>query len=124
MFASDAAIANRVRVTSFDVARAANVLRVAIFWQPIAKLDSKYTTFVHLLDSRGNKIAQGNDHQVGGEFYPTSLWEPGEILRDEFVISLSSNLAPGNYQLLAGMYRATDGEKLGAPVIIGTVEIK
>lgn len=123
-FASDAAIANRVRVTSFDVARAANVLRVAIFWQPIAKLDSKYTTFVHLLDSRGNKIAQGNDHQVGGEFYPTSLWEPGEILRDEFVISLSSNLAPGNYQLLAGMYRATDGEKLGAPVIIGTVEIK
>jgi hypothetical protein len=78
---------------------------------------------VHLLDLRGNKMAQGNDHQVGGVFYPTSLWDIGETLRDEFVISLPPNLARGTYQLLVGMYRPPDAEMLGEPVVIGTVEI-
>lgn len=120
---SDAVLANRVRVIGYDVVRETNALRVAIFWQPIAKLDANYTTFIHLLDSRGNKIAQGNDHQVGGEFYPTALWQIGEMLRDEFVISLPPNLAPGNYRWLVGMYRSSDGERLGEPVVVGTVEI-
>lgn len=121
---SEAVLAHRVRVIGYDATRESDQLRVAIFWQPIAKLDANFTTFVHLLDSRGNKIAQGNDHQVGGEFYPTSLWESGEILRDEFGISLPPNIAPGKYQLLVGMYRSSDGERLGEPVVIGVTEAK
>jgi len=119
---SDAVLANRVRVIGYDVLRESDALRVAIYWSPLAKFDRDYTTFVHLLDARGNKVAQGNDHPVGGEFYPTSLWQVGEILRDEFVITL--NLAPGIYQLLGGMYHKLDGEMLGEPVIVGAVEIK
>jgi len=119
---SDAVLANRVRVLGYDVSRETDELRVAIYWSPLARLDRDYTTFVHLLDARGNKVAQGNDHPVGGEFYPTSLWQVGEILRDEFVITL--NLAPGIYQLLGGMYHKLDGEMLGEPVIVGAVEIK
>jgi hypothetical protein len=119
---SDAVLANRVRVIGYDVLRESDALRVAIYWSPLAKFDRDYTTFVHLLDARGNKVAQGNDHPVGGEFYPTSLWRVGETLRDEFVITL--NFAPGIYQLLGGMYHKLDGEMLGEPVIVGAVEIK
>ncbi len=122
-YSSDAIFAERVRVVGYDVARQADALRVAVYWSPLAKLDRNYTTFVHLLDARGSKIAQGNDHQVGGAFYPTTVWDVGETLRDEFVIALPMNLAPGTYALVAGMY-ASDAEPLGAPVTIGSIEIK
>jgi hypothetical protein len=120
---SSAMLANRVRVIGYDVAREGGALRGAIYWRPLAKLDRAYTTFVHLLDARGNKIAQGDDHPVGGAFYPTTLWAVGETLRDEFVIALPPHLAPGSYALVAGMY-APDAEPLGAPIVIGSTEIK
>jgi len=120
-FASDALLANRVRVVGYDVKNESGALRVAIYWQSRAKLEQDYTTFVHLLDASGNKIAQGNDHQGGGVYYPTSMWDIGETLRDEQVITLPPNLAPGKYRLLVGMYRQPDSEMLGEPVEIGTV---
>ena len=120
----DAILGKRVRILGFDAMRDADALRAVIFWQPLVKLDANYTTFAHLLDSNGKKIAQGNDHQVGGEFYPTSLWDAGETLRDEFVISLPPNIVQGDYRLLVGMYRSSDGEMLGEPVVVGGVEIK
>jgi hypothetical protein len=115
---TNASIADRVRVIGYDAVREANQLHVAIYWQAQAKLPANYTTFVHLLDANGNKIAQGSDHQVGGDFYPTSLWQIGETLRDEFIIAAPVNLSNGPYQVLAGMYRSSDSEMLGAPVIV------
>jgi len=123
-FASNAALADRVRVIGYDLTREPNALRVAIYWQPRVKLERNYTTFVHLLDASGSKIAQGNDHQVGGEFYPTSMWDAGETLRDEQAITLPQNVVPGTYRLLIGMYFAPDMERLGEPVEIGTVQLK
>ena len=52
-----------------------------LFWQVNARLDADYTTSVQLFDAAGNKLAQ-DDRPPGGVFYPTSLWKPGEILRD------------------------------------------
>ncbi|MEW5718153.1 MAG: DUF2723 domain-containing protein [Chloroflexota bacterium] len=121
---SDAVLAKRVRVVGYDVAREADALRVAIYWNPLAKLSRDYTTFVYLRDARGAKVAQGNDHLVGGAFYPTTLWDVGETLRDEFVIALPSNLAPGSYALVAGMYATPELEALGEPVPSGKIEIK
>ncbi len=122
--ASGATLAHRVRVLGYDATREADALRVAIYWSPLAKLDRDYTTFVHLLDARGDKIAQGNDHQVGGAFYPTTLWEVGESLRDEFTLPVSSNITAGDYRLLVGMYSQPAGEMLGEPIEIGVLEIK
>jgi hypothetical protein len=123
-FASDALFAERVRIVGYDVAREKESLRAAIYWQPRARLDRNYTTFVHLLDANGNKIAQGNDHQVGGEFYPTMLWDVSETLRDEHLIVLPPNLAAGNYRLIVGMYAQPDMQMLGESVEIGTVALK
>jgi hypothetical protein len=117
-------LGDRVRVLGYDGWREPGALRVAIYWQPRAKLERNYTTFAHLLDAHGNKVAQGNDHQVGGEFYPTSLWDVGETLRDEQVIALPPNSAPGSYRLLVGMYHQPDLEMLGEPVEIGAVDVK
>ncbi len=120
-FSSDAILAEQVRVLGYDLAREQNSLRVAVYWQSRAHLNRDYTTFVHLLDAHGDKIAQGNDHQVGGAFYPTSQWLVGETLRDEQIIPLPPNLALGDYRLVVGMYAESDS--IGEPVDIGKLKI-
>lgn len=121
--ASDAVLGNRVHVLGYDVTRQSDELRITLYWSPLTKLNRDYTTFVHLLDARSNKIAQGNDHQVGGVFYPTTLWEIGETLRDEFVIALPLDFAAGAYTLVAGMYALPEMEMLGEPVTIGVIQM-
>jgi Protein O-mannosyl-transferase TMEM260-like len=122
-FAADATIADRVRVVGYDVTREPGVLRVVVYWQPRVKLDANYTSFVHLIDANGNKVAQGNDHQVGGDYYPSSMWDVGETLRDEQAIALPQNLAPGTYRLVVGMYAQPDMQMLGNPVEIGKLQM-
>jgi hypothetical protein len=124
MYPSEAMLAGKVRILGYDWALGSHRLRATIYWQARAKLDEDYVTFVHLFNSHGEKVAQGDDHKVGGDFYPTSLWGIGENLRDEQAITLPSNLAPGLYRLVAGMYRQSDFEPLGDPVEIGAIEIK
>ncbi len=123
-FASSAVIADRVRVIGYDMVRSPDALRVAIYWQPRTKLDANYTTYVYLLDASGNKVAQGNDHQVGGDFYPTTMWGVGETLRDEQTIALPPDLAPGTYRLSVGMYAQPGLQMLGERVEIGAIEVK
>jgi hypothetical protein len=45
-------------------------------------------------------------------FYPTSRWEAGEIVRDQYDILISPEAPPGEYQIEVGMYLAETGERL------------
>ncbi len=123
-FAANVTMADRLRMIGYDVAREPGALRVAIYWQPSVKLDTNYASFIHLLDANGNKVAQGNDHQVGGEYYPSSMWNVGETLRDEQTIALPQNLMPGTYHFLVGMYAQPDMQMLGEPIELGSIELK
>jgi uncharacterized membrane protein len=68
---------------------------------------------VQLLDRDGQVVASLEKEPLGGR-YPTSQWQPGELVRDRHVLSLPDDLAPGSYSLIAGLYRATDGQRLEA----------
>lgn len=106
--------------------RPGEVLHVRLTWEALRPLEREYHTFVHLLDAEGQKAAQ-SDRQPGGVYYPTTLWQPGERLRDEHALTIPADAAPGVYQLLVGMYAfAEDGslEPLGEPVITGEVAIR
>ena len=43
--------------------------------------------------------------------YPTSLWDAGEIIRDQTELALV-DLEPGRYQVVAGLYEPTTGQRL------------
>jgi hypothetical protein len=45
-------------------------------------------------------------------FYPTSRWEAGEIVRDQYEILISPEAPSGEYQIEVGMYLAETGERL------------
>jgi hypothetical protein len=97
-------------------------LRVTLYWQAQGNLEGVYSSFVHLVDGEGQRVA-GSDQQPGGVFYPTDLWRPGEILRDEHVFTVPPETPPGEYRLLVGMYSYPSLESLGESVFIGRFEI-
>jgi len=119
---ANAVIAERVRILGYDLERGASALRISVYWQATAKLNRNYTTYVNLLSPRGGKIAQGDDHQVGGDFYPTTLWQVGETLVDAQTISLT-NVPRDTYRLFVGMYAQPGLEPLG-DAEIGVIEIQ
>jgi hypothetical protein len=98
-------------------------LHVTLYWQTQKELEGVYSSFVHLVDEGGQRVA-GSDQQPGGAFYPTDLWHPGEILRDEHVFTVPPGTSPGEYRLLVGMYSYPPLESLGESVFIGQIEIK
>ncbi len=117
-FAEDAVIGDAVRLLGFDARRDGDALQIDLHWQPLRSLEADYTTFVQVLDANGDKIAQ-SDQPAGGVYYPTSLWQPGETLRDRHTIILPAGAPSGPYRLLVGMYQLANGEiaSLGSAIL-------
>jgi hypothetical protein len=103
--------------------RPGEALRVTLYWQTQGKLEEGYSSFVHLVDEQGQRVA-GSDQQPGGAFYPTDLWRTGEILRDEHAFIVPPETPPGKYRLRVGMYSYPSLEPLGEGVFIGRLEIR
>ncbi len=117
-------LAETVRLVGYDQEpyrpRPGDNLHVSLYWQAVGKMEGAYSSFVHLVDGEGQTVAQ-SDHQPGGDFYPTTLWQPGETLRDEHLIEIPAHAPPGDYGLWAGMYLYPSMEPLGERVFIGEV---
>jgi hypothetical protein len=86
-------------------------LCVTLYWETEKPLDVAYTAFVHLAAPDGYVHAQ-RDSQPAFGFYPTTKWQPGEIVGDMHCFRTPPPLPAGTYQLLAGMYDANSGERL------------
>jgi hypothetical protein len=112
-----------IRLAGYDVTpdalKPGGAAEITLQWQPITRLDADYTTFVHLVNANGDKIAQ-SDHQPGGVYYPTSLWEPGETLVDRHTLALPADFGPGPYTLVVGLYDAAQ-QPLDEPQPVGVV---
>ena len=123
----EATLAHSLRLLGYDRhphrARPGVELQVALYWQGLRELEENYSSFVHLIDEEGHKWA-ASDHRPGGDYYPTSLWRPGEILRDEHRLSLPPDVPPGTYHLLAGLYLPPSLQPLGESIFLGEVEVK
>ena len=59
--------------------------------------------FVHLVDPSGLVRAQRDTAPRGGN-YPTSIWETGEIVPDEYTLTVPGDAPSGVYRIELGMY--------------------
>jgi len=104
--------------------------QVTLFWTPLAPIPDDYTVFVHVRDARGANVAQRDSQPLGGD-YPTHQWRAGETVIDPYRIELPADLPPGEYRIVAGMYRLETLERLPVAgdtsgenvVILGTVAL-
>ncbi len=86
--------------------RPGDALRVALQWRAGKPVPLDYAVFLHMLSASGELRAQ-RDQQ-----YPTSVWPVGQPTLDLFTMSLSEDLAPGDYSLVLGLYDPRTGQRL------------
>jgi len=89
-------------------------LKLTLYWRSESPLPVDYTTFVHLRNEAGETVAQQDQPPLNG-VYPTSLWDPGEIIADEIRLTLPAALPPGEYSLVVGLYDLNTGLRLVVP---------
>jgi hypothetical protein len=110
-------------------ARGTSGLEVTLYWVALREVGTNLKAFVHLLDARGQVVAQHDGEPVGG-FSPTSRWRSGEVIADQHWVLLPQELAPGRYSLGAGMYAPqpmgnlpTDPSTPDGRIILGQIEL-
>jgi hypothetical protein len=102
---------NGVVLAAYDLVQEPEAIRVSLDWETARSLDADYAVFVHVRDSRGEIVAQSDGPPLAGA-WPTSLWPTGHRLSDARTIALPSDLPPGEYEVVAGLYDPVTGQRL------------
>jgi hypothetical protein len=84
---------------------------IELQWRAIQPVAVRYTVFVHLV-TPDNPFWAGADAEPCQGWYPTSAWHGGEVVEYNMPLSLPPDLPPGTYDVAAGMYDWTTGERL------------
>lgn len=92
---------------------AGSALNLRLYWRALRVLEEDYTIFVHVVDAKGKTVAQKDDQPQRGA-YPTSFWDAGEVVADTYRVEISRDVAPGEYRIWVGIYRAEGGTRLTA----------
>lgn len=85
-------------------------LRLTLYWRAINAVPEDYSVFIHVLDEKGQKVAQSDGPPFWLTAMGTSSWVPGCIYRDERVLDVPE----GKYKLAVGLYRWQDLSRLPA----------
>ncbi len=107
-----------VTLLGYDLNLEPGTLYLTLYWRNEARLPADYTTFVHVRDSTGEATGQSGtivaqmDGPPAGGAYPTSLWDPGEIIRDPIQIPLPPEVPEGEYEIVVGLYDLASGRRL------------
>jgi hypothetical protein len=112
----EAVLGDKVRLLGYNMKsgfRPGDNIHLTLFWQCLEKMDEEYTVFTHLIDAGDNIVAQKDTPPVDG-FYPTTKWQAGEIVRDQYDLLISPDVPMGDYRIEVGMYLAETGERLEA----------
>lgn len=103
-----------------------NSLHLVVYWRARTPVTAQYTVFTQLFDPAGQMVAQ-QDNPPGEGQMPTDAWQPEQIVRDPYRLTLTTPPQPGTYRLLIGLYNAegrrpltladgTSGEFVDIPV--------
>jgi hypothetical protein len=92
--------------------RPGDFIRLGLQWQALDEIEQAYAVFVHLVGPDG-KIQGQRDSQPANGFQPTFGWVVGEPVQDHHAIRLGSDVPPGEYRLVLGLYNTEDEQRLG-----------
>lgn len=106
----DASFGSSVELLGYDSTVEAARLTITLYWRDVAPLAEPYTVFVHVAEADGRVVAQHDGPPHDGA-YPTTVWAPGEIVRDRHVVDLNG-VPPGSYRVLVGLYQRSTGQRL------------
>lgn len=103
--------------------RPGDQLHALLVWRLEQALAQEYKVFLHLAGEDGRPVAQWDGFPCSS-MGRTSRWPVGEDVRDHVLLRIPDDLAPGTYAVLAGMYDASNGERVGGQAVqVGTVTV-
>lgn len=92
-----------------------------LYWEVLQPPPDDYMTFVHLIAPDGSLLAtwDGPVAPVGGGYYSTLLWEPGEFIADQRVLAVDAAGLPGgvftdlrDLEIHIGLYNFRTNERV------------
>ncbi len=94
---------DEIGLTTASVDRAGEL---CLTWVSLAPMTSDYHVFVHVLNADGEMLAQADGMPRSGR-YPTSVWQPREIVQDCRLVDVS-----GAWRIGVGLYELSSGSRL------------
>jgi hypothetical protein len=95
--------AREVTLAGARTARQGDVLCADLWWRVRGALQEDYTVFVHLLDEQGRLIAAGDERPRRGAM-PTQYWREGDLIVDQYCMSLPDERSLDDYHIGLGFY--------------------
>jgi hypothetical protein len=96
-----------------DVQVSRGQVQLTLYWAALRSSGVTDTIFVHLLDSSGTLVGQGDGESLGG-LLPPSAWRVGDEILDRRPIVSDGPLPPGEYRLSVGIYDRSTGTRYPA----------
>jgi hypothetical protein len=97
-----AAFDDKIRFLAYEIGegdtKPGGSMTLRLYWQPLADLERDYSFFLHLVDEEGTVWGQRDVTHREEEL------RRGAILVDEMALPLLPTIAPGRYNLSAGVY--------------------
>jgi hypothetical protein len=83
-------------------------LRITYFWQCLEEMERDYTLVTQFEGHHGQTYRIDQSHQGVNGVYPTSMWQVGEVIREEYQVEVPADYPPIRYALWVGV---RDGEE-------------
>lgn len=107
----DSTFDDQIRLLGYETKREDARLEITLYWEAITSPDDNYIAFLHLLNPAGELVAQ-SDVAPNQGLFPTSAWQPGDIVLSHHQLDLPRELTIDDYTLLTGLYHPSDGSRL------------
>jgi hypothetical protein len=94
-------------------------LAVRLTWSAVQPIPANYAVSARLFDPDG-QLRVAMDTQPGYGCLPTSMWRPGEVITDRYVLALPNDLPVGDgYHVQVLLYQASSLEPVGQAQVGG-----
>ncbi|MBV9169299.1 MAG: hypothetical protein JOZ81_04365 [Chloroflexi bacterium] len=111
---------------SSETLKPGETLQLTLLWRAgDAPTADRWKVFTHILDANSKVVAQ-RDAEPGDTLRPTTTWQPGEEIKDNYGIAIPPDLAPGDYTLEIGMYNGDTRAEFagqGNHLNLGTIHV-
>ena len=97
---SDIKFGNIIALDGYTLTPISDGLKITFFWRSIDAPQTDYTTFIHIVDTEDQIVAQMDVQPLHGQ-YPTSVWSPNELIVDERTVT---GIPKGEYRIYIGWY--------------------
>jgi hypothetical protein len=83
--------------------------QVTYFWRCLEEIETDYTLVTQFEGHHGKTYRIDQSHQGVNGAYPTSMWQAGEVIREEYQVEIPPDYPPIRYALRVGVRDGKEG---------------